>query len=120
MPCWRENSYMIKLIPLLMLVTLVGCNNIKTTNDGIKYLEVPVASWPEPAIYTLPKTDGIEYITATTTPGDVAKQWIYEATYWKSQSDIYRTELEMYKHENYNMKNLEDIIKEVNSSVTKK
>lgn len=98
-----------------LAILLSGCGaTTKPINPDFNYYEVPVASWPEPAIYKLTKTAGIEYIKEDTSDGDVAKHWEYEAKFWRNQADIFEAELDMYKHSNYNMKSLEQIIKEVN------
>lgn len=98
---------------VVLILWLAGCTTTSKPQPNFQLIEVPVPSWPEPAIITLSKQGGIEYISDTSPPGEVAKQYHYEAVYWKNQSELYRRELEMYKHENYSIKSLEQIMLEL-------
>lgn len=83
------------LAPILLSFALTAC--VSTPVKPVEhFVQVPIPFCPATDDISVPKTGGLEYITSTTPPGDVAKQYQYEIEYWKGLVDLYKKKLAFY------------------------
>lgn len=95
-------------VSLSMVLLLVGCASSSVNHPvpeiKTQIVNVPVMSCPIFDTSTIfanepIKEGGLEYITSSTSHGEVAKHWIYEVNYWKRLYDINKRAFEEMKIE---------------------
>jgi len=108
----------------VIVFLLVGCQTTASIPAPIvEQIPVPVPFCPAPPEYlnSLPKEGGLNYITADSPPGEVAKHWHYEVEYLRGLTDVQKAILEAYKANDGNLEELEAdiqrIIQETNAKL---
>jgi hypothetical protein len=106
---------------LLISLFLVGCQTTVPSAPIVEQVPVPVPFCPAPPDYmnSLQKQGGLDYITADSPPGEVAKHWHYEVEYLRGLNEIQHSILEAYRQNGGNLEQLEaDIQRIINETNT--